>query len=112
MGRAFREEAAAAGHGPNLMEQFQILKRPVVTEKSTLLNEEGKFTFEVDSRATKHQIKGAVETAFSVRVAKINTMIVRGKRKRYGPREAVKPSWKKAVVTLVPGDSITIFEGV
>ena len=94
------------------MEQTQILRRPVVTEKSTLLNEVGKYTFEVDSRATKHQIKTAVETAFSVKVAKVNTMVVQGKRKRYGPRLAMKPSWKKAVVTLFPGNSITIFEGV
>ena len=94
------------------MEPFQILKRPVVTEKSTLLNEVGKYTFEVDLRASKHQIKAAVETAFSVNVAKVNTMVVRGKRKRYGPRESRQPSWKKAVVTLFPGETITIFEGV
>ncbi len=94
------------------MEQLQVLRRPVVTEKSTLQNEVGKYTFEVDSRATKHQIKNAVESAFSVRVSKVNTMVVRGKRKRYGPRLATQPSWKKAVVTLFPGESITIFEGV
>ena len=94
------------------MDELQILKRPVVTEKSTLLNEVGKYTFEVDTRATKHQIKTAVESAFSVRVTKVNTMVVQGKRKRYGPRLATQPSWKKAVVTLFPGESITIFEGV
>ena len=94
------------------MDELQILKRPVVTEKSTLLNEVGKYTFEVDTRATKHQIKTAVESAFSVRVTKVNTMVVQGKRKRYGPRLATQPTWKKAVVTLFPGESITIFEGV
>ena len=94
------------------MDLSQILKRPVVTEKSTLMNEAGKYVFEVDLRASKHQIKEAVETAFDVTVTKVNTMVVQGKRKRYGPRQSVRPTWKKAIVTLSPDDSITIFEGV
>lgn len=94
------------------MNSFDIIRRPVVTEKSTELHERGRYTFEVDSRATKLQIKGAVQEAFGVSVAGVNTMIVKGKRKRFGPRYVQRRSWKKAVVTLSPGETITIFEGV
>jgi len=94
------------------MQVFDILRRPVITEKSTLLQEEGRYTFEVAPNATKHQIKEAVEEAFNVDVLQVNTMHVRGKRKRFGPRIAQGRSWKKAIVLLSPGDTITIFEGV
>jgi large subunit ribosomal protein L23 len=94
------------------MQGFDILKRPLVTEKSTLLQEQGRYVFEVAPGATKMQIKSAVEMAFSVKVEQVNTMNVRGKRKRYGPRWSRKRDWKKAIVTLAAGDSITIFEGV
>ncbi len=91
---------------------FEVLKKPVVTEKSTLLQENGRYSFEVAPSASKHQIKVAVEQAFNVKVVKVNTMSVRGKRKRLGPRWTTAKPWKKAVVTLAPGNSITIFEGV
>ncbi|HBD83678.1 MAG TPA: 50S ribosomal protein L23 [Dehalococcoidia bacterium] len=94
------------------MQVFDILRRPVITEKSTILQEEGRYTFEVAPNATKHQIKEAVEEAFNVDVLQVNTMHVRGKRKRFGPRIAQGRSWKKAIVLLSPGDTITIFEGV
>ena len=94
------------------MQVFDILRRPVITEKSTILQEEGRYTFEVAPPATKHQIKEAVEEAFNVDVLQVNTMHVRGKRKRFGPRIAQGRSWKKAIVLLSPGDTITIFEGV
>jgi len=94
------------------MQVFDILRRPIITEKSTLLQEEGRYTFEVAPNATKHQIKEAVEEAFNVDVLQVNTMHVRGKRKRFGPRIAQGRSWKKAIVLLSPGDTITIFEGV
>lgn len=94
------------------MNTFDILRRPVITEKSTDMQEQGRYTFEVTGRATKHQIRSAVEEAFDVKVIKVNTMHVRGKGKRFGPRPTVRPSWKKAIVTLAPGDTITIFEGV
>jgi len=94
------------------MQVFDILRRPVITEKSTILQEEGRYTFEVAPKATKHQIKEAVEEAFNVDVLQVNTMHVRGKRKRFGPRIAQGRSWKKAIVLLSPGDTITIFEGV
>ena len=94
------------------MHTFDILRRPVITEKSTDMQEEGRYTFEVAVEATKHQIKWAVEEAFSVRVIKVNTMNVKGKLKRFGPRATMQKSWKKALVTLAPGQTITIFEGV
>ncbi len=91
---------------------FEIIRRPVVTEKSTLLQEDGRYTFEVARSATKHQIKEAVQEAFDVEVLKVNTMVVRGSRRRFGPRFTTSRSWKKAIVQLVPGQTITIFEGV
>mgnify|MGYP001078152543 CR=1 FL=1 len=94
------------------MQVFDIIRRPVVTEKSTLLQEQGRYTFEVAPSATKLQIKQAVEEAFNVEVVRVNTMNVRGKMKRFGPRLAAKPAWKKAIVQLAPGNTITIFEGV
>lgn len=95
-----------------MVQVFDIIRRPVVTEKSTLLQENGRYTFEVVPSATKHQIKRAVEEAFNVEVVRVNTMNVRGKRKRFGPRLVARPAWKKAIVQLAPGSSITIFEGV
>jgi large subunit ribosomal protein L23 len=94
------------------MNTYTILRRPVITEKSTDMQEQGRYTFEVLKNATKHQIKQAVEEAFEVSVVKVNTMHVRGKTKRFGPRVSARPSWKKAIVTLAPGNTITIFEGV
>ena len=94
------------------MHAFEILRRPVVTEKSTDLQDNGRYVFEVVPGATKHQIKGAVEKAFGVTVLKVNTMNVRGKRKRYGPRSSKAWTWKKAIVALAPGETITIFQGV
>ena len=91
---------------------FEIIRRPIVTEKSTLLQDENRYTFEVARSATKHQIKEAVEEAFPVRVLRVNTMMVRGRRRRLGPRLSTSRSWKKAVVQLAPGDTIPIFEGV
>ena len=94
------------------MSTFDILRRPIVTEKSTDMQSHNRYVFEVSRRATKHQIKEAVQLAFDVTVLKVNTMNVRGKRKRFGPQFTEKRLWKKAMVTLAAGDSITIFEGV
>ena len=94
------------------MHSFDILRRPIITEKSTYLQEQGRYVFHVAREANKPQIKRAVEEAFDVTVTKVNTMNVRGKRKRYGPRVKVQRSWKKAIVILAPGNTITIFEGV
>ena len=93
------------------MQIYDVLRRPVITEKSSLLQEGGRYVFEVASKANKVQIRQAVEKAFSVNVTTVNVMTVHGKRKRYGSRLTARPSWKKAVVTLKQGDRIEIFEG-
>ena len=94
------------------MDMSYVLKRPLVTEKSTLLQDSRRYVFEVASAANKMEIKKAVEASFGVDVLRVNTMNVKGKLKRYGPKERRMKSWKKAIVTLAPGDTITIFEGV
>lgn len=93
------------------MSLASVLKRPIVTEKSTILGEQGRYVFEVDSDASKHDIARAVEWAFDVKVVKVNTMKVPGKVKRYGRRPSKQPDWKKAVVSLQAGDTIQLFEG-
>lgn len=92
---------------------YQVLLRPIITEKATMLTGENKYAFEVDRRANKLQVKEAVEAAFDVRVTAVNVMNVKGKRRRLGRRNPGKsPDWKKAIVTLAEGDTIQLFEGV
>ncbi|MDA1278526.1 MAG: 50S ribosomal protein L23 [Chloroflexi bacterium] len=93
------------------MNRASVLKRPIVTEKTTLLGESGRYVFEVESSASKHDIARAVEWAFNVKVVNVNTMNVTGKMKRYGRRPTKQPDWKKAVVALAAGDTIQLFEG-
>lgn len=89
-----------------------VLKRPVVTEKSTALREEeNQYAFEVALDANKIEIRRAVESAFGVRVLDVRTQVVRGKMKRFRRGFGKKPNWKKAVVTLREGDFIDFFEG-
>jgi len=94
------------------MEARDVIKKPVVTEKTTRLMEENKYCFVVDRRANKTQIRQAVEEIFQVRVKKVNTMNMLGKVKRMGRFEGRRPSGKKVVVTLEPGSRIEFFEGV
>lgn len=95
------------------MNPYEIIRRPIVTEKSNLQSEHlNRYTFEVDVRANKHQIKDAVEQIFNVQVLSVNVMNVRGKRRRWGRNIGRTPDWKKAIVTLSPGQSIQFFEGV
>ena len=94
------------------MHLYEVLRRPLITEKSTGLQAENKYAFEVASGANKHQIKQAVGKAFGVTVTAVNVMIVRGKTRRVGRRQVSTPSWKKAVVTLKPGDKMGLFEGI
>ena len=89
----------------------RVLKAPVVTEKSTLLQEQGKYVFKVDLRATKRDIKRAIEDAFDVEVKSVNTLRTHGKVKTYGRNRTKQPDTKKAIVTLASGDSIQLFEG-
>ena len=95
------------------MKVLTTLKRPIVTEKSTLLQEQNKYVFEITPRATKSQVKVAVERAFNVKVLAVNILKTRGEHRRMGTnRRLVKtPDQKKAVVTLRRSDSIQIFEG-
>jgi LSU ribosomal protein L23P len=94
------------------MHLYEVLRRPLVTEKATSLQEGSKYAFEVYNVATKPRIKEAVERAFKVKVAKVNIITVPGKTRRMGKREIQTPSWKKAIVSLEPGYKITFFEGV
>ena len=96
------------------MHVYDILKRPVVTEKSNAqAGAENRYTFEVDKRANKMQVKDAIETAFNVTVLNVNIINVEPKFGRSGRATVIKkPGMKKAVVTLAPGNTIQFFEGV
>jgi large subunit ribosomal protein L23 len=90
----------------------QILRRPLITEKSTLAKEEAnQLVFEVDPRANKVEIRQAVEQIFNVKVLKVRTINYQGKRKRLGRSVGRRRHWKKAYVTLAPGHSVEFFEG-
>ncbi|TNF28876.1 MAG: 50S ribosomal protein L23 [Deltaproteobacteria bacterium] len=92
---------------------YSVLKRPVVTERTTELREEDhQYTFEVARDANKVQIRQAVESIFGVRVLDVRTSVVRGKIKRVKRTFGKKPNWKKAFVTVHPEDQIELFEGV
>jgi large subunit ribosomal protein L23 len=89
-----------------------VLVRPVVTEKSTNLLSDNKYTFIVDKNANKIEIRYAVEKMFKVNVTDVRTMVVKGKEKRRGKHVGRTSDRKKAIVTLRPGDRIAIFEGM
>ena len=93
------------------MQPEQIIKRPIIlTEKSNRLREgDNKVIFEVRTDANKIQIKDAIESLFKVGVVDVNTLVMRGKDKRMGRGYAKLRNWKKAIVTLKPGDSIQFF---
>lgn len=96
------------------MHVYDVIRRPIVTEKTNAMaSAANQYSFEVDRRANKLQVKDAVETAFNVKVVDVNIVSVPAKRGRYG-RSIVtkKPAFKKAVVTLAPGSTIQLFEGV
>ncbi len=89
---------------------YKIIKKPVISEKSTLLTErDNKYVFEVDTHANKIQIKRAIEEVFKVGVTKVRTMRVRGKAKRVRFKVGLTPERKKAIVTLKQGDRIELF---
>jgi len=89
-----------------------VLRRPLITEKNTILQAQGKYAFEIAREANKPQIKQAVEKAFKVKVLAVNVMTVPGKTRRVSRQQVLTRSWKKAIVTLKPGDKIELFEGV
>ncbi|MFC2035952.1 50S ribosomal protein L23 [Chloroflexota bacterium] len=94
------------------MHLYQILQHPLITEKYTILQAQGKYAFKVAGGANKPQIKQAVEKVFKVEVTAVNVMTAPGKKRRLGRRQLPAHPWKKAVVTLKPGDKIELFEGV
>ena len=96
----------------NLESMCDIIRAPVVTEKSTQGSEHNQVTFRVDRRASKPEIKRAVEGLFGVKVTKVNTLNMRGKVKRFKGRLGKRADYKKAIVTLAEGDSIDISAGI
>ena len=90
----------------------EILVRPIITEKNTMLNDQGKYTFEVLQDANKIEIKRAVDEIFNVGVTGVNVVNVTGKLRRMGRHSGMTRSWKKAIVTLAPGQRIELFQGV
>ena len=95
------------------MNQYSIIRRPLITEKSTLQKEDNnQLTFEVAKDANKVEIARAIETIFKVKVETVRTMRVIGKKKRRGMVIGKKRDWKKAIVTLAPGARIEFFDGV
>jgi large subunit ribosomal protein L23 len=91
----------------------QVIRRPLVTEKSTIGREErNEVSFAVDPRASKHDVRRAVETLFQVRVETVRTMRMPRKMRRVGRFIGARPAWKKAIVRLAEGQSIEFFEGV
>ena len=94
------------------MHLYEVLRRPLITEKNAMLQAQGKYAFEIAREANKQQIKQAVEKAFKVKVLAVNVMTVPGKTRRVGRRQVLTQPWKKAIVTLKPGDKIELFEGV
>ncbi len=90
---------------------YQVIRRPLVTEKNTVQNEMGIYVFEVDQRADKTQIKSAVEKAFKVKVVGVRTANCRSRARRVGKTLSPKLYWKKAFVRLASGEKLKLFEG-
>jgi len=94
------------------MINYDIIKRPIITEKTNVQKDaHNQVTFEVDRNANRIEVQRAVEKIFNVKVADIHTMHVRGKYKRRGRILGKRRNWKKAIVTLMPGERIEFFEG-
>ena len=91
---------------------YDVILSPHITEKSTMLSEHNAVVFKVADKATKPEIKAAVEALFSVKVTGVNTIVVKGKTKRWRGKEYRRSDVKKAIVTLAEGQSIDITEGV
>ncbi len=95
------------------MDMYQVVIKPLVTEKGTMMLSEGNWvTFRVHPDANKIEVREAIQKIFNVSVLQVNTQIVRGKRKRFGKTMGQSKAWKKAMVQLKEGDKIEIFEGV
>lgn len=89
-----------------------VLVKPLITEKSSFLSPYGQYVFEVSPRTNKVEIAKAIERAYGVKPISVNIIRVRGKKVRYGKTQGVTKKWKKAIITLKPGDKIEVYEGV
>lgn len=97
---------------PSLERMYRVIVAPVITEKATLAGEHNAVVFKVATDATKPEIKAAVEKIFDVKVAAVNTSVVKGKTKRFRGVKGVRSDWKKAVVRLQEGHSIDVGAGI
>jgi large subunit ribosomal protein L23 len=106
--------AAAHHRARNLSREamFELIRAPVITEKATLLNEKNQVVFRVAITASKPEIKAAIESLYKVQVASVNTVLTKGKTKRFKGRPGVRSDVKKAYVSLVPGQSIDLTAGL
>jgi large subunit ribosomal protein L23 len=93
-------------------EHYDIIKKPIITEKATMASENNAVVFQVKMEATKPQIKEAVEAVFGVKVKAVNTTITKGKAKKFRGRAGVRSDKKKAYVTLVEGNTIDVSTGL
>ena len=91
---------------------YQVLLAPVITEKATVISEQGQYVFRVLQDATKPEIKAAVEGLFGVEVRAVNTLVVKGKAKRFRGRPGQRSDWKKAMVRLAEGQTIDLTTGL
>ncbi len=92
---------------------YQLIKGPIITEKTHSLKEAAnKLTLRVDLKANKIEIRKAIEDLFKVKVLGVNTIQMQGKKKQVGRKEGVRSNWKKAIVTLAPGEKIPGYEGL
>ena len=95
------------------MIQYDIIKRPLITEKTSIQKESfNQLTFEVERWANRIEIKRAIEQIFNVKVSSVKTLQVKGKIKQRGRIVGKRKDWKKAIVTLMPGERIDFFDGV
>ncbi|MDB5661615.1 MULTISPECIES: 50S ribosomal protein L23 [Cypionkella] len=93
-------------------QHYDLIKKPVITEKATMAQENNAFVFQVSMDATKPQIKEAIENIFSVKVKAVNTTITKGKAKKFRGRAGERSDKKKAYVTLEAGNSIDVSTGL
>ena len=94
------------------MDMYKIIIKPVYTERGTLIKEkENRYVFKVEPKATKHEIKQAIENLFKVDVVKVNTALFPGKKRRLGMHEGIRPDWKKAIIKIKKGQEIKPIEG-
>ena len=96
-----------------MMELYQVIKKPLITEKGTRQKEQyNQLAFVVDQRANKVLVRNAIESIFKVKVLSVQMMKVRGKQRRVGRNAGKRADWKKAIVRLAPGENIEFFEGI